>query len=120
MGGVPGPGGGVPGPGRYLVWGEGVYLVLEGVPGPGVYLVLVGGYLVQGCVPGPGGTWLGGTWSLGGYLLQGGVPAPGGYLLRYSPPVDRMTHTCKNITFPQTLFAGGKIWARCRISIVLL
>ena len=23
------------------------------------------------------------------------------------PPVDRMTHTCKNITFPQTLFAGG-------------
>ena len=24
-----------------------------------------------------------------------------------SPPVDRMTHTCKNITFPQTLFAGG-------------
>ena len=24
------------------------------------------------------------------------------------PPVDRMTDTCKNITFPQTLFAGGK------------
>ena len=23
------------------------------------------------------------------------------------PPVDRMTHTCKNITFPQTSFAGG-------------
>ena len=23
------------------------------------------------------------------------------------PPVDRMTHTCKNITLPQTSFAGG-------------
>ena len=23
------------------------------------------------------------------------------------PTVDRMTHMCKNITFPQTLFAGG-------------
>ena len=24
------------------------------------------------------------------------------------PPVDRMTHMCKNITLPQTSFAGGK------------
>ena len=24
------------------------------------------------------------------------------------PPVDRLTDTCKNITFPQTSFAGGK------------
>ena len=25
-----------------------------------------------------------------------------------NPPVNRMTHRCKNITFPQTSFAGGK------------
>ena len=25
------------------------------------------------------------------------------------PPVNKMTHTCKNITLPQTSFAGGKI-----------
>ena len=33
---------------------------------------------------------------------------PGGYLPRYSPPVNRMTDRCKNITLPQTSFAGGK------------
>ena len=43
----------------------------------------------------------------GGCLPKGGMSAWGEYLPRYSPPVDRMTHTCKNITFPQTLFAGG-------------
>ena len=26
-----------------------------------------------------------------------------------APLVNRMTHRCKNITFPQTSFAGGKI-----------
>ena len=25
-----------------------------------------------------------------------------------TPPVNRMTHRCKNITLPQTSFAGGK------------
>ena len=61
----------------YLVPGGGVYLV----PGGGEYLVPGGG------VPGPGGGYLvpgGGTWS--------GTPPP---------PVNRITHTCKNITLPQ-------------------
>ena len=30
-----------------------------------------------------------------------GTPRPG------TPPVNRMTDRCKNITFPQTSFAGG-------------
>ena len=88
-GDVPGLGGGgctwsggegVPGLGR-CTWSGGC------VPGLGVYLVPGGGgvYLVLGGVPGPGGC----TWS-------GGM-----YLVRYSPPVNRITHTCKNITLPQ-------------------
>ena len=58
-----------------------------------------GVYLVQG---------VGGTWS------QGCTWSQGVYLVRYSPPVDRMTHTYENITLPQTSFAGGnesnKFW----------
>ena len=90
-----------------------VYLVPGGgVPG------LRGGYLVQG-VPDLGGVTGsgGGVCSKGGCLLQGeggvcsrgrGVSAPGGCLLvRYPPPVNRMTNRCKNITLPQTSFAGG-------------
>ena len=76
----------------------GVYLVrgAGGVPGPGgctwpcggVYLVPMGG------VPGPGGCTL--VW--GGYLVRGVYTGRGGvYLVRYSPPpVNRITHTCKN------------------------
>ena len=52
-------------------------------------------YLVLG-----GCTWSG--WG-GGTCLGGG-----GYLPRYSlSPVNRMTDRCKNITLPQTSFAGG-------------
>ena len=89
MGGVPGLGG--------CTWSRGVYLV------SGVYLV-PWGYLVRGsvpglggipgpagCVPGPGGC----TWSRGGTWSWGSVP---GQVL---PPVNRSTHTCKNITLPQ-------------------
>ena len=36
------------------------------------------------------------------------LPGGGGYLPRYCPPVNRMTDRCKNITLPQTLFAGDK------------
>ena len=74
----------------------------------------------RGCTC-PGGTWSGGvpglegTCSQGVYLLpggctcsQGGMYLPGRYLPRYSPPVNRMTDRCKNITLPQTSFAGGK------------
>ena len=85
---------------------SGVYLVPGGVPGPGgVYT------WSQGVVPGPGGcTWSGGvpcpgegTWFWGVYLVLGGVPAQ---VLPH--PVNRMTDRCKNITLPQTSFAGGK------------
>ena len=112
--GVPGSGGswGVPGHGRYL-------------PGPG------GCTWSQGCnwfwgqctwswggVTGPWGC----TWSQGsvpglgvwGYLVPGVYLVLGVYLVRYYPPVDRMTHTYENITLPQTSFAGGnesnKFW----------
>ena len=80
-GGVPGPGGvcsggctwsgGVSAP-RGCTWSRGVYLVLRGVPGPGRVYLVPGVYLVLGGVPGLGGS------------------APGGYLVRYSPPVNRM------------------------------
>ena len=30
------------------------------------------------------------------------------HALRQTPPVNRMTDRCKNITLPQTSFAGGK------------
>ena len=43
----------------------------------------------------------------GGAPAQWGVPAQGGYLPRYSPPVNKMTDRCKNITLPQTSFARG-------------
>ena len=56
-----------------------------------------------------GGVW--GVCSQGGVCSWGwGVSAPGGLLpacTEADPPVDRMTHMCKNITFLQTLFAGG-------------
>ena len=87
--GVPDPGGGtwsrgdVPGPGGCTSSG--------GVPGRGVYLVPMGCTWSRGGVPGPGGC----TWSGGG----GGV-----YLVRYSPPVNRMTNRCKNITLAKTSF----------------
>ena len=34
--------------------------------------------------------------------MHAGIPAPS------PPPVNRMTNRCKNITLPQTSFAGGK------------
>ena len=60
-----------------------------------------GGCTGLGGVPGLGGC----TWSWGVYLVLGGVPALGG---SDTPPVNRMTNRCKNITLPQTSFAGGK------------
>ena len=105
-GGVSAPGGvcswgGVPGPRGCLLWG--LYLV------PGGCLVKGGGVVVSalGGVPGPGGC----TWSQG--VSAPGVSAPcrdvpglrGDQVL--PPPVNRMTNRCKNITLPQTSFAGG-------------
>ena len=65
-----------------------------------------GGGVCSGGVPGPrggvmvsapgGGAWSGGS-ALGGCLLRGGFSLPGD-----PPPVNRITHTCKNITLATT------------------
>ena len=72
---------------RALWWGV-------SAPGEGGCLLL-GGLLMGGSAPG-GGVCL---WS------QGGVSQ---HALGQTPPVNRMTDGCKNITLPQTSFAGGK------------
>ena len=81
--------------------------------------VLPGGVCFPGCVlfggvlPGRGSVWF-----LGGCVLPGGVCFPGGgvcrggvppgvvlsqHALRQTPPVNRMTDRCKNITFATSL-----------------
>ena len=84
-------------PGRGSPWSGG------GLPGPGggVWLVLGGGVLL-----GPGGVCLvqgGSAWSWGGVcLVRGGcLPGPGGGSPE-TPPVNRITDTCKNITLATT------------------
>ena len=45
---------------------------------------------------------------------MGGVPGPGGCTCPGTPPpVNRMTNMCKNITLPQTSFAGGNNRSYC-------
>ena len=101
---APGCGGCAPGCGGCVLPGGGCVLlgVLPGVvggcaprwgvlPGVGVYLVL------GVCVPGPGGAP-----GLGGCAPSlGGVPGLGGCTWSHSPPVDRITDACKNITLAQ-------------------
>ena len=45
------------------------------------------------------------AWSGGGCLILGGVCSQGGvvsqHALRQTPPVNRITHACENITLPQ-------------------
>ena len=102
-GGVPGPGGGFAPRGCTWSWG----VSAQGVSAPGGCLLWEGVYLV------PGVSALGGVCSLGGVPGPGaGVPAPGG--CQVLPPVNRMTNRCKNITLPQTSFAGGK-YLDCRV-----
>ena len=51
--------------------------------------------------------------------LPGGV-SPGGYLPKgvyTSPPVDRMTDACENITFPQLLLRTVKIIQLCKSAL---
>ena len=76
--------------GACLVWGGG-----RGVSAPGRCLLWDVCLVPEGGVPGPGG---------GG----GGIPA----CTEADPPhsVNRMTDSCKNITLPQTSFAGGKYY----------
>ena len=67
--------------------------VARGVPCRGVSLpggLLAGGCLARGS-PCPGGS---ACW---GVCLLGGIPA----CTEADPPVNRITHTCKNITLPQ-------------------
>ena len=71
-----------------------------------------GGYLPGGCIC-PGGCTCQGVYlHVGVYLPRGvymprGCTCPGGCTCRGTPPVNRMTDRCKNITLPQTSFAGG-------------
>ena len=84
IGGLPGPGGGVLPAGGVSAWSGG--------------FSLAGG----GGLPGPGGVVS--AWSRGGLHVQGGSPCPGGSPswggspCPETPPVDRITDTCKNIT----------------------
>ena len=81
----------------------------EGVPTRGEYLPR-GVYLLGKGAPAWGCTCPGGVPAPGVYLSQGmsgGVPAEGGVPAQVLPPVNRMTDMCKNITLPQTSFAGG-------------
>ena len=105
-GGVSGPGGGV-----CLFWGG-------GVPGPGDGVSGLGGWWCAWSGGGGGVPGLGGVWSRGG-----GVSGPGrgvcawlggvlpqclvGY---HTPPVNRMTDRCKNITLATTLLRPVKIF----------
>ena len=71
---------------------------------------LLGGGLLLWGVPGPGGCLL-----LGGGCLVPGGSAPGGRVvsqqaLRQTPPVNRMTDRCKNITMATTSLRPVKIY----------
>ena len=57
-----------------------------------------------------GGAWSGGHLVPGGGLVRGGPGSEGvacHHALRQTPRVNGMTDGCKNITLPQTSFAGG-------------
>ena len=82
----------------------------RGVSGPGGGGLLWGG-VFSGGVSGPGGVCSGGVSGPGGSALEGcllwGVSGPGGavwvsqHALRQTPPVNRMTDACQNITLAQ-------------------
>ena len=108
-GGLPGPGGGFSLPGVLL--GPGGVLPAGGMSawsggallGPRGFSLLGGVYLVRGTLLGPRGfSLLGGCLSGPGglSLVRGGSPCLGGS--PETPPVNRITHTCKNITLATT------------------
>ena len=96
--------------------GEGSASRGGGVHPGGVYLgVLHLGVCIQGegvCIQGglhPGrGSCIQGVGSASRGVYQGGLHL--GICIQgvCLPPVNRMTHGCKNITLPQTSYAGGK------------
>ena len=98
----------------------GVCLVGGGcLPGPGGSPCLVGGggspcQVPGGCLPGGGWGWGLPAWSGGGSPCQvGGVVLSawsGGVLPDWrSPPVNRITHTCTNITLATTSLRPVKV-----------
>ena len=102
------PGGGGRGEGFSLVPG-GVSLVPGGVLPAGGFSLVLGGVLL-----GPGGCLLGprGVLPARRVLPAGGVSAwsRGGSL--ETPPVNRITHTCKNITLATTSLRPVISWNR--------
>ena len=69
-------------------------------------------------VPGPGCAWSG-CWGRG--VPSWRVPGPGDGIpacTEADPPVNRMTDRCKNITLPQTSFAGGNNQCKCCDEVV--
>ena len=80
---------------------RGVCLVPGGLPGPGGVCLVTGGFSL---VPGGGSPCWGVLLGPGGVcLVWGGVClVPGGFSGDPSPPVNRITHTCKNITLATT------------------
>ena len=98
----PGGGGCLPGPrGVCLVQGGSAWSGGFSQPGPGGS-AWSGGVLPawEGCLPGPGGFsqpgWGRSAW------FRGGLPGPGGLPAWRTPPVNRITDTCKNITLATT------------------
>ena len=69
-------------------------------------LLTVSQHVLLGGVPAKGGVPAGGCTYPGVYLPRG-CTFPGGVPAQVSSPVNRMTDRCKNITLPQTSFAGG-------------
>ena len=90
---------GLPNPGG-AIWPTRRGIYLGGLPDPGV-----SGFA-------SGGVCMGGLPNLEGDLHPGGSPNPSpqvclrGSWADPSPPMNQMTHRCKNITLPQTSFAG--------------
>ena len=83
--------------------------------GLGGVCLVQGGVSGLGGISGPGGSglgvcvWSGGVSGLGGCLVQGcvwsgDVSGPGGHAWSGTPPMNRMTHRCKNITLAKTSF----------------
>ena len=70
---------------------------------------LAGGDLLGGGSPWQRGLLCRGGLGRWGFLGRGVLPGRGvsQHALRQTPPLNRMTDRCKNITLPQTSFAGG-------------
>ena len=91
-------------PGGSPCGGLGCLLPRGGSPCQGGCL-LPGGFSLPGGVP---PSWEVSLPGWGGASFPGSLPARGVSLMGDPPPVNRMTNRCKNITLPQTSFAGGK------------